>query len=333
MQYSRSVPPFIQSLSSVPPMQRLKGIEMNCGCERTSWPLFKALKPYSRYEHSVGTALIVWSFTHDVKQSTAALFHDISTPCFAHSIDFLLGDYSNQEATEGKTRQIIEESGEVLELLKQYNLTVDQVCDYHIYPAADSPAPHLCADRFEYSLRNMVNYGICTPEVPQRLYGDIVLIENEKGFEEFAFRSAACAHTFSMNAIRCSHVYACETDRYTMQCLSELVARAIDKGLFTFDELFEKTEDVIVGRIENDAVLGKEWKAFCRMHGTVSSVELPEPFTPGNPGPWRKLPVKKRIIDPLLQGQGRASKLFSDFREEMDIFLNESQDVWIRDAI
>jgi len=333
MQYSPSVPPFIQSLSSVPPMQRLKGIEMNCGCERTSWPLFKALKPYSRYEHSVGTALIVWAFTHDVKQSTAALFHDISTPCFAHSIDFLLGDYSNQEATEGKTRQIIEESRPILDLLKQYDMTVDQVCDYHIYPAADSPSPHLCADRFEYSLRNMVNYGICNPDVPQALFQDVELVKNEKGFDEFAFRSTECGHTFAMNAICCSHVYACETDRYTMQRLSELVGRAIKAGLFTFDELFEKTEDVIVKRIEQDRILGEEWKAFCNMPGTVSSKELPSPYTPDNPGPWRKLPVKKRIIDPLVIGQGRASVLFADFKEEMDSFINESQDVWIRDAI
>ena len=314
-------------------MQRLKGIEMNCGCERTSWPLFKALKPYSRYEHSLGTALIVWSFTHDVKQSTAALFHDISTPCFAHSIDFLLGDYSEQEATEGKTRQIIEESREITDLLQEYGLAVDQVCDYHIYPAADSPAPHLCADRFEYSLRNMINYGICGPSVPEKLYKDIVLVENEKGFEEFAFKSTECGHLFAMNAIKCSHVYACETDRYTMQRLSEIVAKAISSGLFSFDELFEKTEDVIVGLIENDVVLGPQWKEFCNMHGTVSSETLPEPYTPQNPGPWRKLPVKKRVINPLVVGQGRASDLFADFREEMEAFINESQDVWIRDAI
>ena len=314
-------------------MQRLKGIEMNCGCERTSWPLFKALKPYSRYEHSLGTALIVWSFTHDVKQSTAALFHDISTPCFAHSIDFLLGDYSNQEATEGKTKQIIEESTEICSLLKEYGMTVDQVCDYHIYPAADSPAPHLCADRFEYSLRNMVNYGICNSSVPEKLYSNIILIKNEKGFDEFAFTDAECGHTFAMNAIRCSHVYACETDRYTMQILSEIVSKAIKAGLFTFNQLFETTEDVIVSLIETDNTLGPLWNSFCAMHGTVSSKTLPKPYTPENPGPWRKLPVKKRVIDPLVYGQGRASELFSDFKEELELFINESQDVWIRDAI
>lgn len=333
MQYSASIPTFIDRLCRVPEMLRLKGIEMNCGCERTSWPLFKALKPYSRYEHSLGTALIVWAFTHDVKQSTAALFHDISTPCFAHSIDFLLGDYSNQEATEGKTRQIIEQSPQICALLKEYDMTVDQICDYHIYPAADSPAPHLCADRFEYSLRNMVNYGICNASVPEKLYSNIMLVKNEEGFDEFAFKDAEHGHTFAINAIRCSHVYACETDRYTMQILSEIVAKAIKAGLFTFEQLFEATEDVIVSLIENDKTLGPQWKAFCNMNGTVSSKTLPAPYTLKNPGPWRKLPVKKRVIDPLVYGQGRASELFSDFKEELELFINESQDVWIRDAI
>lgn len=329
MQYSKSIPSFISILASAARMQRLRKVGMNCGCEYTSWPLFKALRPYSRYEHSLGTALIVWNFTLSPEQSIAALFHDISTPCFAHSIDFMLGDYKNQEATETRTRDMIESSAEIVSVLSDMGLEVDQVCNYHIYPAADSPAPHLCADRLEYSLRNMVNYGVCTAETAERLYRDVILVENECGFEEFAFRTFESGQDFAFNALRCSHVYACEEDRYTMQILSELVATAIGRGTITADDLYDLTEDIITARLIEDPVTGPMWKDFCMLHGTISGTQPRAPYTGENPGPWRKIEVKKRVIDPIVDGEGRLSDLSAPFREELDMFLEQSQDVWI----
>lgn len=89
-------------------MKRLKDIGMNCGLEYTRYPIYRHLtKPYFRYEHSVGTALIVWHFTQDRAQTIAALLHDISTPVFAHVIDFLNEDHLTQESTEGPTRRVM----------------------------------------------------------------------------------------------------------------------------------------------------------------------------------------------------------------------------------
>ena len=95
--YSADIPEFIQEITQTPAMIRLDDIGMNCGCEYTSFPLFAGLEKYSRYYHSIGVALIVWHFTHDIKQSTAGLLHDISSPAFAHVIDFMHGDYLTQD--------------------------------------------------------------------------------------------------------------------------------------------------------------------------------------------------------------------------------------------
>ncbi|MFR5131592.1 MAG: hypothetical protein ACLTDP_02610 [Terrisporobacter sp.] len=53
----------------------------------------------------MGVALIIWHFTKDIKQSIAGLLHDISSPAFAHVIDFLNGDHENQESTGGKKKK------------------------------------------------------------------------------------------------------------------------------------------------------------------------------------------------------------------------------------
>ena len=59
--YSNKIPAFLYEIADSPQMLRLKGIGMNCGCEYTSFPLFKGLEPYSRFTHSLGVGAIVWN--------------------------------------------------------------------------------------------------------------------------------------------------------------------------------------------------------------------------------------------------------------------------------
>ena len=89
--YHGEIPGFLREVAETEVMQRLKHVGMNCGCEYTSFPLFQGCGPYSRFDHSMGTALIVWHFTVDRTQAMAGLLHDIATPVFAHVIDFLRG--------------------------------------------------------------------------------------------------------------------------------------------------------------------------------------------------------------------------------------------------
>ena len=90
----------IEKLAHTSSMQRLKNVGMNCGVEYTKVNIFSMHYPYSRYDHSVGVALIIYHFTKDIKQAIAGLFHDLSTPCFAHVIDFLNNDHDVQESYE-----------------------------------------------------------------------------------------------------------------------------------------------------------------------------------------------------------------------------------------
>ena len=158
--YDTKAPAFLLRLAETPPMQRLRRVGMNCGCEYTSFPRFRGIARYTRYEHSLGAALIVWRFTADAAQSASALLHDIATPPFAHAVDFLRGDYLDQTATEEGTAQIIRQSAEIGATLSELGLTAEDVEDYHRYPIADNDAPRLSADRLEYTIGNAVNFGL-----------------------------------------------------------------------------------------------------------------------------------------------------------------------------
>ena len=78
-------------------MQKQQYISVTCG--KVYSKLFE-FDDYSSLDHSIAVALIIWNFTHDKKQTLSGLFHDIATPAFKHCVDFLNGDYMNQESTD-----------------------------------------------------------------------------------------------------------------------------------------------------------------------------------------------------------------------------------------
>ena len=206
--YCETMPEFIKIAMNAPEMRRLENVGMNCGCEYTSFPLFRAIRePYSRFDHSVGVALLIWRFTSDVRQTLAGLFHDIATPCFAHVVDFMLGDSLRQEATEDGTREVIQRSKAIQALLRDLSLITDDVADYHLYPIADNDSPHLSADRLEYTLGNMVNYGFASRERVKWMLDALTVLSDEEGQTELGFEQSEEALAFAFGALDTGKIY------------------------------------------------------------------------------------------------------------------------------
>lgn len=310
--YNEDVPEFIPRISSCAIFGRLKGIGMNCGCEYTNLPLFRDIRPYSRYDHSIGVGLIVWHFTKDIRASIAGLLHDISSPSFSHVIDFLNRDYINQESTEASTLDIIRSSDELVSILNCYGQTPEDVCDYHLFPVADNETPKLSSDRLEYTLGNTLNFGFATVDEIRRMYDDITIVRNEENIEELAFTDLDIASKFSRFALSCSKIYVSDQDRYAMQILSELIANALERGIISRKNLYEP-EDRLIVKLCSDESSKKEWENYIHLSGVSGS----------EPGPWaRTIVAKKRYINPLVKGKGRVTDFDSDFKTALDEYLS-----------
>ena len=320
--YHPDIPDFLRRSMATPPMLRLRDVGMNCGCEYTSFPRFAHLEPYSRYDHSVGVALIVWHFTGSVEQSLAGLFHDISTPVFAHVVDFLNGDHVRQESTEQDTGNCLAASPEILELLETYGLTVEQVADYHQYPVADNDSPALSADRLEYTLGNLLNYGFADLKTLRRLYEDLTVGTDEHGTPELTFRTPEIAAEFARLALQTARVYVADEDRFAMQALADLLRQAIDCGCLQRSDLM-KTEPEVIRALTADPKWEAEWERFCRYACMLRSDSCPET------GYWVRVDAKKRWIDPLAQGCGRVSRWHETARREMEAFQALDFSPWL----
>lgn len=301
--YHENIPPFLQEAAAAPPMQRLKGVGMNCGCEYTSFPEFSIWQSYTRFDHSLGAALITWHFTQDPKQALAALFHDIATPVFSHVVDFLRGDHETQESTEAGTREMILGSKEILAVCQKYRICPESITDYHRYPIADNDSPRLSADRLEYTLGNIVNFGIGTKETIRTYYENLQATDTE-----LVFRDECIACAFARDALKCSRVYVSDADRYSMELLAEILRDAIHLKILTAEDLYLQERNV-VEKLEGSSLLPR-WQAFRKLRRVIR-VEN-----------GRVIPAKKRYIDPCTAEGLRASRLDATFAEDLAAFLN-----------
>ena len=320
--YSDDFPLFIEELINTPEFRRLENVGMNCGCEYTSFPIFAKGKEYTRYKHSIGVALIIWHFTKDIKQSIAGLLHDISSPVFAHVVDFLNGDHENQESTEEKTEEIIENSKEIQKILKKYNLTTKDVYDYHMYPIADNDSPLLSADRLEYTLGNAFYYDFKSMDELKDMYDDLVVSKNEFGQDEISFKSLDKATEFASVSILNSKVYTADYDRFSMQYLADLLKLAVDKNIITLDDLYT-TEDEVILKLERDEELNSKFKEFKGFSKILTSKEKP------NHGYWVNIPAKRRYINPRVASLGRVTDLSENLSKEINDFLKVDFNIWL----
>ena len=319
--YEEEMPAFLTEGMRCPSVERLREIGMNCGCQYTSFPLFQKALPYSRWDHSVGTALIAWHFSRDPGAALAGLTHDIAAPVFAHVIDFVRGDYLRQESTEAGTVRLIRQDRRLTDCLARAGIGPSRAED-RLYPLVNNETPRLCADRLEYTLGNLFHFRFCAPGEIAALYRALTVAEAEDGQPELAFKDVESAGQFARLALRCAAVYVSDEDRYAMQILSELVKEALARNVLMEEDLWT-TEPRIIAALGRDEALRQEWAGYTALSRTERA-DTPD----GRPG-WRRVDAKKRWIDPLVAGAGRLSRLDGAFAEEAQAFLARPLTGWI----
>ena len=286
---SDDFPIFLHDYLTLDILQRLKGIGLFCGCDYTS--LFPIKTFYSRYDHSLGVALIIWHFTHDKKQTIAGLLHDVSSPVFSHAIDFFNGDYLQQESTEERNIQILEQDSMLHTLLKRDGISFEEISDYKRYPIADNPRPQLSADRLEYTLATYLFVLHGSINTVKNIYQDLYIDYNEISFSHL---EPVLAFMHSMH--QTNLFYLSNEDKLALQLLADILKMMYHNKLITMDDLYSLTESEIIHRI-----LASPYKEYFHYFQTMTSIH--ESDTPVNNYYHISLDVKRRYIDPLLCGK------------------------------
>ena len=304
---SNEFPEFLYEYIDTPEMQKQAGISVSCG---TIYSKMYNQMWYSSLDHSVAVALIIWNFTKDKKQTLSGLFHDIATPVFKHTVDFMNKDYEKQESTEELTTKIITESKEIMNLLNRDGIKVEEVSDYHIYPIADNDTPMLSSDRLEYTLSNGLGaiekiWGLNDIE---EVYKNIEIQKNEEGIEELGFRDLQIAEKFVNTMSKLSRLYRREKTVFSMQLLADIMKEMSDKNLITITDLYTLSEKDIIDKIEhckikNIAECFNKWKNATEIK-TSDTLPVNKYFVSIEK-------MKVRYINPLVLINGKYERIYN----------------------
>ena len=245
-------PSFLKKYISLPLLQRLSGIGLLCGTDWTS--LYQNRFCYSRLDHSIGTALIAWHFTHSKAQTIAALLHDVSTTVFSHVSDFRKGDALTQTITESPNATILRSNAALLQLLKEDGLTIQEVEDYHKYPICDNEIPNLSADRLEYMFPSgAALQGSWSLEEIRQVYQKIQVLKNENGQDELGFTDLGAAEIYVEKFLETGHILQLNENKLTLHLLGQITNLAIELGIITEEDCFTLSEAEVIERFQNAA--------------------------------------------------------------------------------
>lgn len=307
-------PEWLYEYMRLPFMSHLKGVGLLCGTDWT--PLYSNRFFYSRFDHSVGTALITWNFTHDRKQTLASLFHDSATAAFSHVNDFRKGDALRQEVTEKGTFKILSSSEHLCRLLERDGIYIEEIADYHAYPVCDNDIPCLSADRLEYmfpsnmALANLVHGHVWTLDEAESLYRNIIVLRNEHGEDELGFADRECAELYTQGFCSCALVLQRNENKLALSMLGKIVNLALEQSVIEEKDCMEKNESEIIRVFDSYAQSNDSYlAALIKTWRTMTHIERFDE----EPGPAYysvRLDVKKRWIDPLVRkADGSAERI------------------------
>ncbi len=329
-------PNFLKKYIELPIMQRLSGIGLLCGTDWTS--LYKNRFFYSRLDHSVGVALIIWNFTKDKTQTIAGLLHDVSTTVFSHVSDFRKGDALTQTSTEEPTTKMILSDSVLCKLLESDGIEPKDVVDYHIYPIADNEIPSLSADRLEYMYPSgLALDGSWTFEEIAKTYNDLIILKNEENKEELGFKTIEMAELYCKKFCMIGHILQLNENKLSLQLLSQIMSKAVELDVLQEEDFMTLSESKIIEKIESfisKKTLSMEEQKFATMYNTfrkMTKVEHTNQKLPEDEYFCVSLKVKQRYINPLVKvgtnsHQAKrlsevsdfANKLIKDFLEYED---------------
>lgn len=167
------VEPIFEELINTNTVQRLKNIHQGGASflVNEKWNV-------TRYDHSVGTMLFIRIMGGSIEEQIAGLLHDISHTAFSHVVDFALDN--KEEDYHEEIFESIVESSDIPEILTKNGYDYkDIIYNEKKWTILEKSAPALCADRIDYTLRDMYSYGYISLTAVNNFLNSLEVINGE----------------------------------------------------------------------------------------------------------------------------------------------------------
>ncbi len=302
------IEPVILEILDTPPLIRLKHIN------QAGTNMVQTEKLITRWDHCVGDMLLLKRYGASLEEQIAGLLHDVPHTAFSHTVDFAFKEGDSQGYHDRFLKKIVFDSP-IPDILKKYHLDASRVTDESNFSLQEQELPTLCADRIDYSLRDMVEMNNITPGEISQILDSITTYQGR-----FVMGDKETALLFARKYMQqCLLSWNLPLTLATHELLGEWIATAlkdgtlVEKDLFLTDsEVWEKLQKSVNSRTEKYAkLLTPDLKI--QLNDNDYEIE-----TRG----------KARYIDPDVKtpdGLKKLSTLDKSYRSEINGFLEKTK--------
>lgn len=266
----------------------------------------------TRFEHSVGVFYLLQTWDAPIEEQIAGLLHDVNHLAFSHVIDFVFGS-DKQEFAEQFHRQVIMNS-DIPDILRRYGIDPEPIIAFKDFPLLEQSLPDLCADRFDYFLRDTVADGNMTVEEGLSILDDVRILDGSV----IAFETEDVARDM---AERFRHqntsLWASPLDMTLFTLLAQAIRISLDKKVIDMKDLFG-TDMEVWNKMYSKGP--KEVQALLNLikRANVQMVEEGQPYD-------YHVKSKIRLVDPLVivgDSVERLSEIDGEFAVATADYMN-----------
>ncbi len=243
---------------------------------------------HTRLEHSIGVMLLVKRLGGDEREQVAALLHDISHTAFSHIVDYVLD--IREENFHEQWYETFVRYPEISSILEAHGYTSQQFIDGS-FPLLEQPLPQLCADRVDYTLRDLFHAELITLAEIQFFLSHLTV---HKGRMVATSRQAALWIQNQYQVLNDAYFHKKEY-LFANQKFAELLKEGLSRKLLLESDFFQDDRHII-NLIEFDMYAKLKLERIRNMSD----------FDPAVPS---TIIIKKRTLDPEVWQKNKAIPL------------------------
>ena len=282
------------------PIQRLKGISQFGLPEE-----YYHLPCFSRFDHSVGVMILLSKLGASLEEQIAGLLHDVSHTAFSHAIDWVF-ENSLKEDFQDRTLLEVVKGSEIKEILEEHGFNPEKIVDMGGFSLLEKHAPDLCADRVDYTLREMV--VLHNKEDADFILKHLVNFQGNMVFDSLDAAKLFSEHYVDFNKNHWSE----ENSKVRWNILAEILRIALSEEIISMEDFMKDDSSMI-----NTLLDSGNKKILERFDLLKNGFKLE--YVKGDQG--MIIRKKFRWVDPFVLVEGvllQFSEIFDDYRETLE---------------
>jgi HD superfamily phosphohydrolase len=307
--------PLLIDLLQSSAVKRLQGIHQSGASY-----LVRSGRDTSRYNHVIGVMLLIRALGGSLEEQVAGLIHDISHTAFSHVVDQVFQRRTEDYHDQHFNRFIL--SSDIPEILKHYGIAPEEIFNIEQWSLLERPMPDLCADRIDYTLRDLLCIGKINLDDVKNFLHSLDVYEGK-----IATTSLQAAVWFvHQYGVEVRELFMNPLEIYANYQLAKAIRVSLDKGILKENDLFGQDEDIMRQLHSADDPEVTRYLAGLRLG--VEVVEDEKRFDV-------HAYSKARIVDPLvLMKDGsvvRCSTIEPSIKElHSEVMLKAKQGIFVR---